>query len=156
MSTRNRYVLAGLAVVVMALCVVDYRSGNRKYEDLKASMAAENDAQDAAHAKKLAERDRRHNEEFTALERAQLANLTLLALLTDEALTEVSQAAEAELRKASKAWERRLDALKAEIVTQRARMEALVSAERRASNGRPCDDLEGKQRRRENLRVLKL
>lgn len=139
MSTRKRYVLAGLAAIALisvSLVMLD-RSGNRKYDDLKNRMAAENAAQDAARAQELAELQRQRSEEITALERNQLANLTLLAQMTAEALNNVYQAAEAELRKATEAWEQRLDALKAEIVAQRAKTEALMAAQQNATPAAP-------------------
>lgn len=71
------------------------------------------------------------------LERNQLANLTLLAQMTAEALSNVHQAAEAKLRKATEVWEQRLDALKAEIVAQRAKMEALMAAQQNAAPATP-------------------
>lgn len=133
MSTRKRYVLAGLAVALISVSLVMLdRSGNRKYEDLNARMAAENAAQDAARAKELAELQRQRSEEIAALNRALLANVALLAEMNAEALNNVHQAAEAELRKANAAWEQRLDALKAEIVAQRAKMEALTAQQNNA------------------------
>lgn len=130
MSTRKRYVLAGLAAVALisvSLVMLD-RSGNRKYDDLKNRMAAENAAQDAARAKELDEAKRSHDADMQWLCTAADAAITELAKATLGALNEVSLDAEAKLRAANESWEQRLADQKAESDAQHAQDAARIAA----------------------------
>lgn len=127
MSTRSSFVLAGLTVVALisVSLVMLNRSGNRKYEELQNQVAAG----DAAATKKLGKLRAEHDHDLAALDEVWLQDMEAMAKAMGRGLNAVHQAAEAELRKANEVWEQRLAGLKAEIVAQHAKMEALMMAQ---------------------------
>ncbi|GEM_PF-5465631 len=132
MSTRNRFVLAGLAaMLLLAFSVMKDRADNRRYEELQSRMAAES----AATAQRLGELQAKNDQEFAASDKKHGADLARLATAALHDIDKVRQDAEAGLQAATKESEQRLDALKGENAALHSQMTALESAQKTAVTG---------------------